>query len=99
MKAVSYESKETMAVSSRAKPKSNAPTDALLRVTTNRKRYNEYLRDLIIAGNAHSGKIVSHRISIDDVPEACKKFDKRIERYTKVLIRMRQPAASSAASA
>jgi glutathione-independent formaldehyde dehydrogenase len=34
MKAVSYESKEKMAVSSRAKPDLKAPTDALLRVTS-----------------------------------------------------------------
>jgi len=32
MKAVSYESNEKMAISSRAKPVSKAPTDALLRV-------------------------------------------------------------------
>lgn len=50
------------------------------------KLYNEYLRDLIITGRARPGKIVSHRIRIDEAPEAYKKFDQRIEGYTKVLI-------------
>lgn len=50
------------------------------------KLYNEYLRDLIITGRAKPSKIVSHRIRIDQAPEAYKKFDERIEGYTKVLI-------------
>lgn len=62
------------------------------------KRYNEYLRDLIINGRAKPGKIVSHHISIDDVPEAYEKFDKRIDGYTKVLIRFTQPKASAASA-
>ena len=51
------------------------------------KKYNEYLRDLIVNGRAKPSKIVSHHIDIEDVPEAYSKFDKRIEGYTKVLIR------------
>jgi threonine dehydrogenase-like Zn-dependent dehydrogenase len=39
------------------------------------KLYNEYLRGLIISGRATPRKIVSHRIRIDQGPEACKKFD------------------------
>jgi glutathione-independent formaldehyde dehydrogenase len=62
------------------------------------KRYNEYLRDLIISGKAKPGKIVSHHISIDDVPEAYKKFNKRIEGYTKVLIRMNESKISAASA-
>lgn len=50
------------------------------------KKYNEYLRDLIITGRAKPSKIVSHRIRIDEAPDAYDKFDKRIEGYTKVLI-------------
>jgi glutathione-independent formaldehyde dehydrogenase len=51
------------------------------------KQYNEELRDMIIAGKAKPGRIVSHRIGIDKAPQAYEKFDKRIEGYTKVLIR------------
>lgn len=51
------------------------------------KKYNEYLRDLIIQGKATPGKIVSHHIKIDKAPEAYEKFDKREDGYTKVLIR------------
>jgi glutathione-independent formaldehyde dehydrogenase len=57
------------------------------------KKYNEYLRDLIINGKAKPSQIVSHRIPIDDAPEAYDKFDKRIEGYTKILIRFDQKAA------
>ncbi len=32
------------------------------------KKYNEYLRDLIIQGRAHPGKIVSHHIRIQEAP-------------------------------
>ena len=34
------------------------------------KKYNEYLRDLIVSGRAKPGRIVSHHISIDQAPEA-----------------------------
>ena len=62
------------------------------------KRYNEYLRDLIISGRARPGNIVSHHISIDQVPEAYEKFDLRTDGYIKVLIRMgeRKSAAATA---
>jgi glutathione-independent formaldehyde dehydrogenase len=51
------------------------------------KKYNEYLRDLIVNGRAKPSQIVSHHIQIDEAPEAYKKFDQRIDGYTKVLIR------------
>lgn len=51
------------------------------------KKYNEYLRDLIVNGRAKPSKIVSHHIRIDEVPNAYDKFDKRIDGYTKVLIK------------
>jgi len=57
------------------------------------KRHNEYLRDLIVNGRAKPSKIVSHHIQIDQAPEAYDRFDKRIEGYTKVLIRFGQKAA------
>jgi glutathione-independent formaldehyde dehydrogenase len=58
------------------------------------KRYNEYLRDLIINGRAQPSKIVSHRIRIDAAPDAYDKFDKRAEGYTKVLIKFDQQKAA-----
>ena len=58
------------------------------------KKYNEYLRDLIVNGRAKPGKIVSHHIKIEDAPEAYSKFDKRIDGYTKVLIRFDQETAA-----
>ncbi len=57
------------------------------------KKYNEYLRDLIVNGRARPTKIVSHHINSDDAPNAYSKFDQRIEGYTKVLIRFTERAA------
>ena len=37
------------------------------------KKYNEYLRDLIVNGRAKPSKIVSHRIDIDEAPDAYEK--------------------------
>lgn len=56
------------------------------------KKYNEYLRDLIVNGKAKPSKIVSHRIRIEEAPQAYDKFDKRIEGYTKVLIQFERAA-------
>jgi glutathione-independent formaldehyde dehydrogenase len=56
----------------------------------NVKRYNRYLRDLIVAGRATPSLIVSHELGLDEAPEAYEKFDKRIEGYTKVVL---HPAA------
>jgi glutathione-independent formaldehyde dehydrogenase len=61
------------------------------------KRYNEYLRDLIVNGRAKPGKIVSHHIRIDDAPHAYERFDKRVDGYTKVLIRFEEAAKSATA--
>lgn len=58
------------------------------------KKYNEYLRDLIINGRAKPSKIVSHHINIEDAPNAYSKFDQRIDGYTKVLIRFGQKKAA-----
>lgn len=52
----------------------------------NVKKYNRYLRDMIISGQADPSFVVSHEIAIDEAPTAYDKFDKRIEGYTKVLI-------------
>ena len=55
------------------------------------KRYNEQLRDLIIAGRAHPSWLVSHEVSLAEAPAAYEKFDKRADGYTKVLL---HPAAA-----
>jgi glutathione-independent formaldehyde dehydrogenase len=56
----------------------------------NVKRYNRQLRDLIIAGRARPSFVVSHELPLDQAPVAYQKFDKRVEGYTKVLLK---PAA------
>jgi glutathione-independent formaldehyde dehydrogenase len=61
------------------------------------KKYNEYLRDLIVNGRAKPSKIVSHHIRIEEAPEAYKKFDQRVEGYTKVLIRFKGAGKAAAA--
>jgi glutathione-independent formaldehyde dehydrogenase len=58
------------------------------------KKYNEYLRDLIVNGRAKPSQIVSHRINIEEAPDAYDKFDKRIDGYTKVLIKFEDKAAA-----
>jgi glutathione-independent formaldehyde dehydrogenase len=53
----------------------------------NVKRYNAYLRDMIIAGKAKPGFVVSHNVPLDDAPDAYTRFDKRIDGYTKVILK------------
>lgn len=53
----------------------------------NVKQYNRLLRDLIIVGRAKPSFIVSHVLPLDKAPEAYEKFDKRIEGYTKVILK------------
>lgn len=52
----------------------------------NVKKYNRYLRDMIISGRAKPSFVVSHEIKLDEAPVAYEKFDKRVEGYTKVVI-------------
>ncbi|KAH8927766.1 GroES-like protein [Atractiella rhizophila] len=52
----------------------------------NVKKWNRYLRDLIISGRAKPSLVVTHEIGIDKAVEAYDKFDRRVEGYTKVLI-------------
>lgn len=54
------------------------------------RRYNRQLRDLIIAGRARPGWIVSHRLSLQDAPGAYERFDRTDDGWTKVLL---HPAA------
>ena len=53
---------------------------------SNVKKYNAYLRDLIIAGKASPSFVVSHEVSIEDAPDAYTKFDQRVEGYTNVIL-------------
>ena len=57
----------------------------------NVKKYNRYLRDLIISGKAKPSFVVSHEVGLNDAPTAYEKFDKRVEGYTKVLIHPNGP--------
>ncbi len=50
------------------------------------KRYNEMLRDLIIAGKARPGMIISHDVALEDAAEYYKRFDKREDGMTKVVL-------------
>jgi glutathione-independent formaldehyde dehydrogenase len=54
------------------------------------KRYNEHLRNLIIAGRAEPSLLISHELPLDEAPAAYDKFDKRVDGYTKVVL---HPAA------
>ena len=42
---------------------------------------------MIIAGKAKPGFVVSHNVSLDAAPDAYTKFDKRIDGYTKVILK------------
>ena len=53
----------------------------------NVKRYNSYLRDLIVSGKAKPSLVVSHQVPLDAAPTAYEKFDKRIEGFTKVILK------------
>ncbi|MCJ1372033.1 hypothetical protein MMC20_003254 [Loxospora ochrophaea] len=57
----------------------------------NVKRYNRYLRDMIVAGVAKPSFVVSHEVNMEEAPAAYEKFDRRIEGYTKVLIHPNGP--------
>lgn len=54
----------------------------------NVKAYNRKLRDLIHAGRARPSFLVSHRIPLEQAPEAYEKFDQRGNGYTKVLLKL-----------
>ncbi len=57
----------------------------------NVKAYNRQLRDLIIAGRAEPGFVVSKTLSLDEAPDAYERFDRREDGYTKVVL---QPHAA-----
>jgi glutathione-independent formaldehyde dehydrogenase len=51
------------------------------------KKYNAYLRDLIVSGRAKPSFIVSHRLTLEEAPAAYEKFDQRSDGYTKVVLK------------
>ncbi len=51
------------------------------------KRYNRQLRDLIITGRATPSFIVSHEVPLAEAVDAYDTFDRRVEGYTKVLLK------------
>jgi glutathione-independent formaldehyde dehydrogenase len=53
----------------------------------NVKQYNRELRDLIHKGRARPSFIVSHRLHLDDAPDAYKHFDARENGWTKVILK------------
>lgn len=56
----------------------------------NVKDYNRHLRDLIHMGKAKPSFIVSHRLPLEQAPDAYKHFDARNNGWTKVVLK---PAA------
>jgi glutathione-independent formaldehyde dehydrogenase len=54
---------------------------------TNVKRYNRQLRDLITSGRASPGFVVSHELPLEEAPIAYEKFDRRVDGYTKVILK------------
>ena len=59
------------------------------------KNYNEFLRDMIIAGRAKPSQIVSHRLPLESAPDAYHAFDQRGGEYTKVLLKPGLPASAA----
>jgi glutathione-independent formaldehyde dehydrogenase len=49
-------------------------------------RYNRWLRDLIIRGQASPSQVISHELPLDDAVRAYDQFDKRTEGWTKVIL-------------
>jgi glutathione-independent formaldehyde dehydrogenase len=50
------------------------------------ERYNARLRDLITTGQARPSKVVSHRLALDEAPDAFRRFDERRDGYLKVVL-------------
>lgn len=56
------------------------------------RMYSEFLRDLIIAGQARPSFVVSKELPLADAPGAYERFDRREEGYSKVVLRPGQAA-------
>jgi glutathione-independent formaldehyde dehydrogenase len=51
------------------------------------KLWNSKLRDMIINGAAKPSRVVSHRLPLDQAPDAFAKFDERKDGYVKVVLK------------
>jgi len=51
------------------------------------ERYNGRLRDMIVTGRAQPSTIVSHHLTLDEAPDAFRRFDERSDGYLKVVLR------------
>lgn len=49
-------------------------------------RYNRWLRDLIIRGQARPSQVISHELPLDEAVRAYDQFDERAEGWTKVIL-------------
>ncbi len=54
---------------------------------THDRRYTTRLRDLVVAGRAHPGAIVSHHGALDDAPGFYDRFDQRADGVIKAILR------------
>ncbi len=52
----------------------------------NVKRYNRFLRDLIITGRAQPSCVMSHQLPLADAPDAYAHFDHRDEGWIKITL-------------
>lgn len=50
-------------------------------------RYNEQLLHLIETGRIDPTRLISHRISLDEAPDAYRHFDQREKGFTKVVLK------------
>ena len=58
---------------------------------TNDRRYTTRLRDLVVAGRAHPGTIVTHHGTLDDAPSFYDRFDRRADGVVKAILRPCRP--------
>jgi glutathione-independent formaldehyde dehydrogenase len=54
---------------------------------THDRRYTTRLRDLVVAGRAHPGRIVTHHGRLDDAPGLYQRFDRRTDGVIKAVLR------------
>jgi glutathione-independent formaldehyde dehydrogenase len=53
---------------------------------THDRRYTTKLRDLVVAGRAHPGRVVSHHAGLDAAPELYDRFDRRADGVVKAVL-------------